>query len=143
MARSLGHMGRKMLTVLIVLAMLMPLVPVVSLPVVDAVSEVQANTTLTVNIGDYIQFGKYNDAPILWRVIHKEADGNPILISDRILTLKAFVAAGDYQTNNYHKLYGSNYYKDSNIRQRLKSSSTNIVTELINRTQKQPSNTNV
>ena len=42
--------------------------------------EVQATPAPTVNIGDYIQFGKYNNAPILF--------------ANRILTLKAFDAGG-------------------------------------------------
>ena len=31
----------------------------------------EAQAAQAVNIGDYIQFGKYNNAPILWRVIHR------------------------------------------------------------------------
>lgn len=70
-------------------------------------------------IGDYVQFGKYNDALILWRVIHIDQDGNPLLFSDRILSLKAFDAGGDYHNDDYRIDDGSNYWKDSNIRQWL------------------------
>jgi chitodextrinase len=80
-------------------------------------------TPSNIKIGDYIQFGKYNNAPILWRVIHKDANGDPILFSDRILTLKAFDTKGSYHSGAIGRdIYGSNYYKDSNIRQWLNSS---------------------
>ncbi len=43
-------------------------------------------------IGEYVKFGKYNNQPIMWRVIHVTDDGNPMLLSDRVLTYKAFDA---------------------------------------------------
>jgi alpha-tubulin suppressor-like RCC1 family protein len=62
-------------------------------------SQAYANTT-TIKIGDYILFGRYNDEPILWRVIGDSGNpearlgdkikGDPLLLSDRILTLKSF-----------------------------------------------------
>jgi hypothetical protein len=83
-----------------------------------------ANTA--VNVCDYVRFGKYNNEPILWRVIHKDANGDPVLFADRILTMKAFDAAGSYHDYDEDRWdYGSNYYPDSNIRQWLNSSSLN------------------
>lgn len=73
-------------------------------------------------IGDYIEFGKYDEQPILWRVIHIDEDGNPLLFSDRILSLKAFDSMGKYHKNTERKEGGSSYWKDSNIRQWLNSS---------------------
>ncbi len=73
-------------------------------------------------IGDYIEFGKYDEQPILWRVIHIDEDGNPLIFSDRILSLKVFDAKGSYHKNEDRKELGSNYWKDSNIRQWLNSS---------------------
>ena len=100
--------------------------------------------TPTVNIGDYIQFGKYNDAPILWRVIHKESDGNVILFADRILTIKVFDAGGSYHVGNSDRVYfGSNFYKDSNIRQWLNSSSPNSGASTIDWIQNDPSAANI
>lgn len=72
-------------------------------------------------IGDYIQFGKYNNTAILWRVININEDGNPLLFSDRIISLKAFDAAGNYHDDDYRIAGGSNYWKNSNIRQWLNS----------------------
>ncbi|TCO69265.1 DUF6273 domain-containing protein [Marinisporobacter balticus] len=71
--------------------------------------------------GDYIQFGKYNDVPILWRVINIDGNGDPLLFSDKIISLKAFDAAGNYHSDECRKGNGSNYWKNSNIRQWLNS----------------------
>ncbi len=73
-------------------------------------------------IGDYIEFGKYDEQPILWRVIHIDEDGNPLIFSDRIISLKSFDSMGDYHKNIKRKEGGSSYWKDSNIRQWLNSS---------------------
>mgnify|MGYP007101889272 CR=1 FL=1 len=44
-------------------------------------------------IGEYIQLGTYNGAPIIWR--HVDTDENGFLmISDKIITIKAFDGAG-------------------------------------------------
>ncbi|WFD09600.1 hypothetical protein [Tepidibacter hydrothermalis] len=66
-------------------------------------------------IGDYIQFGKYNDELILWRIINIDPDGNPLLFSDRIISLKAFDADGNYHDDEIRVDDGSNYWRDSNI----------------------------
>ncbi len=55
-------------------------------------------------IGDYIQFGRYLEEPILWRVIDKN-DLNYTLWSDKILTFKSFDAAGS----------GTAFYTKENI----------------------------
>ncbi len=104
-----------------------------------------APSTPTVNIGDYIQFGKYNNAPILWRVIHKNpTTGEPILLADRILTLKAFDAKGNYHSGDTERvIYGSNYYPDSNIRQWLNSTSANSGSNLIDWLQNEPTKDNL
>lgn len=77
-------------------------------------------------IGDYVQFGKYDGKPITWRVIHEDGDGNPVLFSDKILTLKAFDAAGSYHTDSDRRTTGSNNYEQSNLRQWLNSAETSI-----------------
>ncbi|MGL5258328.1 MAG: DUF6273 domain-containing protein, partial [Proteocatella sp.] len=82
----------------------------------------QTVTIDALKIGDYIEFGKYDEQPILWRVIHIDENGNPLIFSDRILSLKAFDSMGDYHKNAERKEGGSSYWKDSNIRQWLNSS---------------------
>ncbi|MTI58163.1 DUF6273 domain-containing protein [Geosporobacter ferrireducens] len=72
-------------------------------------------------VGDYIQFGKYNEVPILWRIIHIDKSGNPLLFCDLIISLKAFDSGGNYHSDKNRIKTGSNYWKDSNIRQWLNS----------------------
>lgn len=47
--------------------------------IVSMVSSITYATTTTLEIGDYVQFGEYYGAPIQWRVIHKDEEGNPLL----------------------------------------------------------------
>jgi len=82
----------------------------------------QTITMADLKIGDYIKLGKYDDQPILWRIIHIDEDGNPLIFSDRILSLKVFDSMGDCHKNIDRKKHGSSYWKDSNIRQWLNSS---------------------
>ena len=104
-----------------------------------------------INIGEYVQMGTYYGKPILWRCVSFEkisgydANGNPIIdstdtrttyadgylplmLSDKILCLKAFDAAGNNTSashgrggNNERKKHGSDYWADSNIRDWLMS----------------------
>lgn len=82
-----------------------------------------------INIGDYIVYGKYYDQSILWRVIDKDKDGDPLLLSDKILCLKPFDASGVNHTNanDNRTKYGSNLWRDSNLRCWLNSSDMRIV----------------
>lgn len=52
------------------------------------------------NLGDKVLFGTYLEEPIEWRVIRLEEDGAAVLISEYILTMKAFSAA-DSGSFNY------------------------------------------
>lgn len=104
---------------------------VISLLVIAALftpTVIYANETANFRVGDYIYFGSYDNAPILWRVIHIDETGNPMLFSDRILTAKAFDSNGIKHTNNTEQrtVRGSNFWQDSNIRQWLNSSEENI-----------------
>jgi hypothetical protein len=65
-------------------------------------------------IGDYILYGKYHDVPILWRVVHLDDEGDPVLFSDRIITLKKYDQSGSYN------------YERSNLRQWLNSDEQQI-----------------
>ncbi len=134
--------------------MFMVLVMLSSLAFVGAIPErllpnsvetqvVQAAPAGSVKLGDYIQFGSYNNAPILWRVINIDANGDPVLFADRILTIKAFDAAGSYHPVGDRRDDGSNYYEDSNIRQWLNSSSPNSGGNVINWVQNDPTAANM
>jgi chitodextrinase len=149
------------LTVMLVLTMLMSFMQIGHIPGVNVMPVAKANTPmpqvtststaiLTVKIGDYIQFGKYNDEPIMWRVIHKDENGNPVLFADRILSIKAFDASGSYHSgdsdcfrSDSRNCFGSNYYPDSNIRQWLNSSSPNSGANRIDWIQNDPSASNI
>jgi hypothetical protein len=62
-----------------------------------------------------------------------------VLFAENILTIKAFDAKGGYYENyNPRRSRGSNYYKDSNIRQWLNSTSPNRGKELIDWIQNDP-----
>ncbi len=80
----------------------------------------------TLAVGDYITFGTYLGEPILWRCVDIDENG-PLMLSDKILCLKAFDAAGTnstYHTDGWgyiRKQYGSNCWSDSSIRQWLNS----------------------
>lgn len=93
-------------------------------------SAVQASALQApLKIGDYILFGKYYDAPILWRVAELDEKGDPMLISDRIIAIRPYDAKGGIRQNSAwppaiihdRGQYGSNYWPDANIRQWLNS----------------------
>ncbi|MCM1499012.1 MAG: Ig-like domain-containing protein [Clostridium sp.] len=76
-------------------------------------------------IGDYVQMGSYYDEPILWRCVDIDEKGM-LMLSDRILCLKTYDAPGENESGSHsryagRKTHGSNYWKDSNIRQWLNS----------------------
>ena len=54
-----------------------------------------------VAVGDTITFGTYNNEPILWRVLRINEDGQAVLISKDILTMKSYDVAesGKYNWN--------------------------------------------
>ena len=86
-----------------------------------------AKDNSSIAIGDYITLGTYYGEPILWRCVDIDENG-PLMLSDKILCLKAFDAAGE--SDEYHsdgwgyirKSYGSNCWYDSSIRQWLNTS---------------------
>ncbi len=107
-----------------------------------------ASANTLIKLGDYIQMGTYYGEPILWRCVAFEKisgyddSGNPIMdatdtvteykngylplmISDKILCIKPFDAAGNNRlyshargeaSGKYRREFGSNYWGDSNIR---------------------------
>ena len=82
-------------------------------------------TSLKVN--DYVKFGKYNNQPILWKIIDTD-NGNILLMSEYILCFKAFDANG--KSDAFHKtdseLYGSSSWENSSIKQWLNSDEINV-----------------
>ena len=105
-------MKKRFLSFTIVLLIISTLITIVPMTVNAA----------SIKIGDYIQMGKYYGVPILWRCVDIDENG-PLVLSDKILCLKAFDAAGDNTSGSHGRSYtsyrqedGSNYWADSNIR---------------------------
>ena len=88
---------------------------------------VQAASKPNIKIGDYVQMGKYNGSSILWRCVSIDADG-PLMLADKIVDKLAYDAkTNDNSNSKSHSRsykrddYGSNYWKDSNMRSWLNS----------------------
>lgn len=87
-----------------------------------------------IQIGQYVQFGRYLGESILWQVVIK--DNGIMLVSDRILCVKPFDAAESGNTIHEGNIYtsveearqkgGSNKWSNSNIREWLNSSSQKV-----------------
>lgn len=88
----------------------------------------EARKVKDMGVGDYIQFGTYNNEPILWQIVTKDSKGL-LLWSHKILTYKAFDAAesGNYEIGrNSVEKYGSNDWNTSNLKEWLNSSSSTV-----------------
>ena len=82
-----------------------------------------AEERVPMKVGDYVEFGSYLGARILWRVMEIN-DGQPLLWSEYILSAKCFDAAesgtaGEGSSNA--DIYGSNVWSRSNLREWLNS----------------------
>ncbi|MDF2922463.1 MAG: hypothetical protein K0R57_1377 [Paenibacillaceae bacterium] len=106
------------------------------MPVMAASDEVQQAAQAPLQIGNYVQFGAYNEAPVLWRVIHRDEDGKALLYAEHILSLKPLDADGDRtdydgvgltDTQDVERFYyGSNYWLQSNLREWLNSDAAEV-----------------
>ena len=50
-----------------------------------------------IKLGDYIVLGRYNNKPIIWRCVDIDENG-PLMLSDKVLTYRAFDAPGENDT---------------------------------------------
>ena len=86
-----------------------------------------AKTTTQVKLGDYITLGKYNDKDIVWRCVSIDGDGTLMLADNIIDNLPYDAITSDNSRTKSHSrdyrrdTYGSNYWKDSNMRSWLNS----------------------
>ena len=110
-------MKKKLIALFLSLCMVFTLIPV----------SVQAASKPNIKIGDYVQMGKYNGSSILWRCVSIDADG-PLMLADKIVDTLAYDAkTNDNSNSKSHSRsykrddYGSNYWKDSNMRSWLNS----------------------
>ena len=88
---------------------------------------VQAASKPDIKVGDYVKMGTYNNASILWRCVSID-DNGPLMLADKIVDTLAYDAkTNDNSISKSHSRsykrddYGSNYWKDSNLRSWLNS----------------------
>ena len=109
--------GKRMLSLL--LAVILVLCPL---------QVMAADNKPTIKIGDYIQMGTYEGTPIVWRCV-AEDDNGPLMLSDRVLCDSMPYDAktnknsktGSHRRNSWRDNFGSNHWRDSNIRSWLNS----------------------
>ena len=113
-------MAKKITAVLLALCMIISFLPMF----------VQAASKPDIQVGDYIKMGTYNSASILWRCVSID-DNGPLMLADRIVDTLAYDAkTNDNSNSKSHSRsykrdnYGSNYWKDSNMRSWLNSTAS-------------------
>lgn len=87
-----------------------------------------AGAETRVQLGDYIQLGSYDGEPILWRCVSVDENG-PLMLSDRVLCdympydaqTSANSISGSHRRSGYRSKYGSNHWRDSDMRSWLNS----------------------
>lgn len=77
--------------------------------------------------GDYVYLGTYNEKPIVWRAVGDTADGTLEIISDKILSIKAFDARRIASDDENIRLGGSSRWAVSALRNWLNSESITSV----------------
>lgn len=110
-------MTKKITAILLALCMAISILPM----------SVQAASKPDIKVGDYVKMGTYNNAPILWRCVSIDNNG-PLMLADKIVDTLAYDAkTNDNSNSKSHSRsykrddYGSNYWKDSNMRSWLNS----------------------
>ena len=87
-----------------------------------------AGAETSVRLGDYIQLGSYENKPILWRCVSVDENG-PLMLSDRVLCdsmpydaqTSENSVSGSHRRSSYRSKYGSNHWRDSDMRSWLNS----------------------
>ena len=110
-------MTKKIAAILLALCMAISILPM----------SVQAASKPDIKVGDYVKMGTYNNASILWRCVSIDNNG-PLMLADKIVDTLAYDAkTNDNSSSKSHSRsykrddYGSNYWKDSNMRSWLNS----------------------
>ena len=110
-------MTKKITAILLALCMAISILPM----------SVQAASKPDIKVGDYVKMGTYNNASILWRCVSID-DNGPLMLADKIVDTLAYDAkTNDNSSSKSHSRsykrddYGSNYWKDSNMRSWLNS----------------------
>ena len=113
-------MTKKITAILLTLCMAISILPMT----------IQAASKPNIKVGDYVKMGAYNNASILWRCVSIDNNG-PLMLADKIVDTLAYDAkTNDNSNSKSHSRsykrddYGSNYWKDSNMRSWLNSTAT-------------------
>ncbi|WP_297129970.1 M64 family metallopeptidase [uncultured Eubacterium sp.] len=113
-------MKRRLIAMFLSICLVFSLIPV----------SVQANSKPNIQIGDYVKMGTYNGSSILWRCVDFDENG-ALMLSDKLVDTLAYDAkTNDNSNSKSHSRsykrddYGSNYWKDSNMRSWLNSTAT-------------------
>ncbi len=84
-------------------------------------------TPTQVKSGDYISLGKYNGKDVVWRCVSIDEKG-PLMLADNVIDTLPYDAmtsennrSKSHSRNYKRDTYGSNYWKDSNMRSWLNS----------------------
>lgn len=106
------------------LSLLISVVMVLSLCPLIAKAE---GTKPNIKIGDYIKLGTYENEPILWRCVDID-DNGPLMLMDKVLGSMPYdaktsenSATRSHSRNSFRSSYGSNHWRDSNMRSWLNS----------------------
>ena len=111
-------------TVSLLLAVILVLCPLQ----VKAADNKAADNKPTIEIGNYIQMGTYDGKPIVWRCVAND-DNGPLMLSDKVLCdympydaqTNENKKTGSHRRNTWRDKFGSNHWRDSNIRSWLNS----------------------
>ena len=106
------------------LSLLLSVVMVLSLcPLISKAEGTKPN----IKIGDYIKLGTYENEPILWRCVDID-DNGPLMLMDKVLGSMPYdaktsenSATRSHSRNSFRSSYGSNHWRDSNMRSWLNS----------------------
>lgn len=122
---------RKRLVILFLLIISLVCVAVIVIVLSGGKSKPSIDGNIKVN--DYVTFGTYYGEPILWKCVEADPENGVMLLSENIITLKAYDAAesgtwfeegGTYSTVVNEQKYGSKVWATSNIREWLNSNAT-------------------
>lgn len=123
---------KKQLTALVLcICMVLSVLPFSGTQTAQAAAEETSSVgTSNISIGDYIRLGSYNGQPILWRCVDIDERG-PLMLSDQVLATMAYdaktsenSATRSHSRNLKRGTYGSNQWRDSNMRSWLNSKAT-------------------
>mgnify|MGYP000214069718 CR=1 FL=1 len=114
-------------TVSLLLAVILVLCPL-QVRAADNKPTIEADNKPTIEIGNYIQMGTYDGKPIVWRCVAND-DNGPLMLSDKVLCdympydaqTNENKKTGSHRRNTWRDKFGSNHWRDSNIRSWLNS----------------------